>query len=83
VLKNWLDNSPLLRKAYRSSLNNRAIVENAVRLKVAETLDAELLLRAQNPGLSVEEAQQFTRPAMWTPLTWPQMDTRRRSTKRR
>jgi hypothetical protein len=81
VLRTWLDNSPMLKKAYRVSLSNRADVENAVRLSVAAALDQELVLRAQ--GMSQEEAESLTRPAMWTPPAWPAVDKGTRSTKRR
>jgi len=69
VLTNWPQNSPSLRKAYRESPANRLTVENAVRLRVAEKVEAELVLRGQ--GLTQAEADSQTAPAMWTPPTWP------------
>ena len=68
VLNTWLENDARLRKACRASVANRRDIENAVRLSVATALDEELVLRAQ--GMSVEEAQSITRPAMWTPPRW-------------
>ena len=68
VLKTWLENSSRLRQAYRVSLANRRDIENAVRLRVADALDQEVVLRAQS--MTLEEAQSLTRPAMWTPPRW-------------
>jgi len=73
VLKTWLENSPDLRKRYRQSPANRSDLENAVRLKVDQTFQDELNLRAD--GMTQEQAEEFTRPAMWTPPTWPTMPT--------
>lgn len=69
VLRTWLDNSPSLRKAYRSNPEDRAKIENLVRLRYVEKVEAELDLRAQ--GLSQWEADDQTAAIMWTPPTWP------------
>jgi hypothetical protein len=78
VLDVWLRNSPSLRVRYRKSAQHRDNIENAARLAVWEAFAQELDLRSQ--GLSPEEAQEFTRPAMWTPPTWstPKRDRRSR-----
>ena len=68
VLQTWLDNSPPLRQQYEASPANRVSLENAVRGRVEATFAEELKLRTQ--GLSQEQAEEFTRPAMWTPPTW-------------
>lgn len=68
VLQTWLENSPALKAQYEASPRNRASLENAVRLKLGETFAEELKLRAQ--GMTQEQAEEFTRPAMWTPPTW-------------
>jgi hypothetical protein len=68
VLKTWLENSPSLRRQYNRSLANRLDVENAVRLRVEATFQQELELRCD--GMTQEQAEEFTRPAMWTPPTW-------------
>jgi hypothetical protein len=68
VLQVWLENSPSLRRQYARSPAHRLDVENAVRVSVATAFGQELELRAR--GLSQEQAEEFTRPAMWTPPTW-------------
>ena len=71
VLRTWLDNSPQLAKAYQMSPAHRSDLENAVRLRVSATFAKELQLRAAPSSLTVEQAQEQTRPAMWTPPIWP------------
>lgn len=73
VLKNWLENSPELQGQYQASPENRLDLENAVRLSVESAFGKELQLRAQ--GLTPEQAEEETRPAMWTPPTWPKIQT--------
>ena len=68
VLRVWMENSPSLRRAHRDPAS-RNQVENAARLAVHEALLTELTLRSQ--GMAPEQAQEWTRPAMWTPPTWP------------
>ena len=68
VLKIWLANSRRLKKAYQASDANRQRIESEVRESVETAYRQELLMRAQ--GLSQEEAEEFTRPAMWTPPMW-------------
>jgi hypothetical protein len=65
VLTVWLENSPSLRRLYGSGQPGREDVENAVRPAVHQAHYQELSLRAQ--GMTIEQAQEFTRPAMWTP----------------
>ena len=69
VLRNWLENSPSLRRRYDQNPAQRLDLENAVRVRVDQAYADELELRAQ--GMSQHEAQEFTRPSMWTPPTWP------------
>jgi hypothetical protein len=69
VLRMWLDQSPTLARLYRKSPQHQNDLENAVRLKVDQTLAEELQLRAQ--GLSAPDARELTRPSMWIPPTWP------------
>jgi hypothetical protein len=71
VLQTWLDNSPSLAKAYQMSPQHRSDLENAVRLRVDAAFTKELQLRAAPSNLTVEQAQEQTRPAMWTPPIWP------------
>jgi hypothetical protein len=73
VLKVWLENSPPLRRAFKESPRNRGRVKNAVRLAVDEAFALKLDNRSQ--GLTPEEARELTRPAMWTPPTWPSLTT--------
>lgn len=69
VLKAWLESSPRLQKAYRLSPRNKHALENLVRVRVEEERVAALHLRAQ--GMTFEQAEEVTKPAMWTPPTWP------------
>jgi len=69
VLKTWLENSPSLRRHYHQSPEKKLDLENAVRQSVNLAFGQELLLRAQ--GKTQEEAEEQTRPLMWTPPTWP------------
>jgi len=69
VLKAWLESSPRLRKAYYQSPKNRHVLESLVWEKVEEQRVAELKARAS--GLTLEQAEERTKPAMWTPPTWP------------
>lgn len=69
VLETWLRCSPRLRAAYRRNGSNRRLLENAARLSVWEALTQELAYRAE--GWTLEQAQELTRPAMWTPPRWP------------
>jgi hypothetical protein len=69
VLKVWLENSPKLRKAYHLSERNKRVIQNAVRQAVERQRGEELGHRAD--GLSFDQAQELTNPAMWTPPTWP------------
>jgi hypothetical protein len=69
VLKAWLESSPRLRQAYHSSPRKKHGLESAVRAVVEEQRVAELKARAS--GLTLEQAQELTKPAMWTPPTWP------------
>jgi hypothetical protein len=71
VLKTWLENSTQLQKRYRQSPANRLDLENEVRRRVNLAFGQELVLRAQ--GKTPEEAEEFTRPPMWTPPIWPQI----------
>src|SRR6266571_1835432 len=73
VLKVWLESSPRLRKAYYQSARNRHVLENLVRQRVWEQALAELKVRAS--GLTLEQAEELTKPAMWTPPTWPTTPT--------
>jgi hypothetical protein len=69
VLKTWLENSPSLRKAYRSNPQDRARIENLARLRYIEKVETELELRGQ--GLTQAEADSQTAAVMWAPPTWP------------
>ena len=69
VLQNWLENSPDLRRRYQQSPTQRLDIENAARLAYFAAWSQALQLRAS--GLTLEEAQEHTRPALWTPPTWP------------
>jgi hypothetical protein len=75
VLRTWLDNSPQLQRLYDESPEHRTSLQNAVRARVDHTFAEELRLRAQ--GLSHEQAEEFTRPSMWAPPTWPRTPTSR------
>ena len=68
VLKMWLQSSPRLERQYQRSSAHRNDLENAVRLRVDATFKQELELRSQ--GMAQNEAEEFTRPAMWAPPTW-------------
>src|SRR5438874_11433974 len=68
VLKVWLENSRVLRKAYRL-VPNRTVIENAAREAVFNAIVSEMRYQAQ--GLTFEQAQELTRPAMWTAPIWP------------
>ncbi len=68
VLRIWLETSPSVRKAHKNPTSSNQ-VENAVRLAVHAALLEELTLRSQ--GMTPEDARELTRPAMWTPPTWP------------
>ena len=63
VLKAWLENSRVLGKAYRL-VPNRTVIENAAREAVFNAIVSEMRYQAQ--GLPFEQAQELTRPAMWT-----------------
>ena len=69
ALKIWLENSPTLRRAYRTSLEHKAAIDQLVRDAVFDQDVAELKLRAN--GVPQHEAEDQTTPAMWTPPTWP------------
>lgn len=69
VLKVWLENSTRLKKAYHCSPRNKRAIENLVRTRVHEEFLAALHLRAR--GMTVEQAEEVTKPVMWTPPTWP------------
>ena len=69
VLKTWLENSRSLRRHYNQSPEKKLDLENEVRRRVNLALGQELELRAE--AKTREEAREFTRPAMWTPPTWP------------
>lgn len=64
VLRIWKENSRKIRALHRSP-GGRADVEAAVRAAVREAHVEEMRLRAQ--GMAMHEAQEFTRPSMWTP----------------
>ena len=66
VLENWMENSPNVRKAHAQTPER---VETAVRAVVWRTLVEELQLQAR--GMAPHESQEFTRPAMWKPPTFP------------
>jgi hypothetical protein len=66
VLQVWLQASPALERAYQHP-PNRPVLENAVRAAVEQARVAELKYRAE--GSTLEQAQELTRPAMWTPPT--------------
>jgi hypothetical protein len=68
VLKNWLANSRQLKKAYAASPANQNRIESEVRESVETAYRQELIMRAQ--GLQQHEAEEFTRPAMWTSPIW-------------
>jgi diguanylate cyclase (GGDEF)-like protein len=65
----WLENSPILERQYQQSPQTEATSKTLVRLRVHQAFAEELQLRAQ--GWTVEQAQEVTRPPMWTPPTWP------------
>ena len=69
VLNNWLENSQEYRAAYQKNPAAAKVIEQAVRLAVHEALVQELHLEAD--GMNRLEAQELTRPAMWTPPTMP------------
>jgi len=73
VLRSWLENSPSNRRQYLRGPAYRRDLENAVRQRVDQTFAEELQLRAQ--GKTQAEAEEFTRPSMWTPPTWPTTPT--------
>jgi hypothetical protein len=62
VLKTWLGNSRPLRQAHASNPTNRLLIESAVRQAVFDPHVAEMKYRAE--GLSLEQAQELTRPSM-------------------
>jgi hypothetical protein len=64
----WLESSPRLRKAYDTSPRNQQVIESAVRAACEEQRVASLKLRAE--GLQMNEAEDLTAQAMWTPPTW-------------
>lgn len=66
VLQNWLENSRNVQQAHR---RNPLRVESAVRRAVWDAQVEELKLQSQ--GLQPHEAQEFTRPQMWKPPTFP------------
>jgi hypothetical protein len=68
VLKVWRENSPRLKRAHQNPTYREA-VEQLLRQAVFDQGVAELKLRAS--GLSIEEAEDLTEPAMWTPPRWP------------
>lgn len=65
VLRVWMESSPKLRKAYQSSPQMKQDLESAARLAVHAAHVEELQLRAK--GMQQHEAEEFTRPAVWTP----------------
>ena len=66
VLANWMENSRNVRLAHQKTPE---LVESAARMAVWQALTQELQLRSQ--GMAPQEAEEFTRPAMWTPPTFP------------
>lgn len=66
VLENWLENSRNVRQAHKRS---PLVVENAVRQAVWTALTEELKMRSE--GMPQHQAEEFTRPQMWAPPTFP------------
>lgn len=77
VLIRWLESSPRLKAAYLQNPRNQHDLETAARAAVHEAFARELELRSQ--GMTLEQAMEQTRPAMWTPPSWHPKATRPRA----